>query len=295
MQFMKNLRQTTLHLMNNVNKHTQIFLATLSAAFVVKMFVVDAVYVPSHSMEQTLLPGDYVLVNKLVYGATTPKHVPFSHSEFPFFRLPKLNSINRGDVIVFEVPAEVNPVLSSQTIYYVKRCIGIGGDTVKIENGTVSVNGKSMSFPAKGNVMPMSKNEIDRRLFPQGAQFNIDNYGPIVIPKRGDSIHLTEANYSQWETLIRREGHCIERRAPSEIFIDGKPMMIYEIEKNYLFVLGDNRHQSYDSRFWGFLPEESVVGEAIMVYWSCITDIQFRALFDRFASVRWNRIGNVVR
>lgn len=97
-------------------------------------------------------------------------------------------------------------------------------------------------------------------------------------------IDLTRAHFSQWEELIRREGHVVERSAAG-FLIDGQQARSYTVEQDYLFVLGDNRNHSYDSRYWGFLPEGNVVGKATLVYWSA----------SQVEGIRWGRIGTLVQ
>lgn len=105
----------------SIRTYAEIFFVALLAALILKTFVVDAVYVPSRSMERTLFNGDYVLVNKLVYGAHSPKHLPFTQAEFPSIRLPKLKSIERRDVVVFELPAIGEEHRAQLPVYFVKR------------------------------------------------------------------------------------------------------------------------------------------------------------------------------
>lgn len=251
----------------------EITLTVLLGALVLKLFVLDAVTIPSSSMESTLLKGDFILVNKLIYGSRLPNHTPFSRSDVSFFRFPKLRDVGRGDVIVFELPSVGSGEKDSDPVYFVKRCIALGGDRIEIRNGTLIVNGEKVLWTG---AEPIRRTE---------------NYGPVDVPKRGDTIRLSDASYKRWSDLIRREGHTIEYSSTSEILIDGKPTTTYTVERNYLFVLGDNRAHSYDSRYWGFLPEENVVGQAMVVYWSIEPSNIVRSISDFFTSIRWNRIG----
>ncbi len=249
-----------------------VVLIPVAAALLLRTFVIDAIAVSSDSMETTLLPGDHVFVNKLVYGTRFPLRLPFSQAAAQFFRLPGLRSVKRGDVVVFEFPRS-DQAAENGAVYFVKRCVGIGGDTVAVQNGRIIVNGMALDIPGSG---------WGDRVRESGA--GRDDCGPFVVPQRGDFIQLDAKNISSWAPLIRLEGHHVERNALEGILIDGKPAYAYRIENSYLFVVGDNRDHSYDSRWWGFLPENDVLGRATMIYWSA----------DDASSIRWKRIGRMV-
>jgi signal peptidase I len=259
---------------NRFRGYLGIIVFTLIACLGLKAFVLDAFCVPSASMESTLLPGDYIFVNKLIYGAKLPKRIPFSHAAFPIFRFPQLKSIAHGDVIVFELPNIDNS--SVEPMYYVKRVIGIAGDTIAIHGGNILIN---------GNVF---------RLSPITVISKDEEFSPVLIPKRGAIITITNENYSTWEKLIRQEGHTFERSSLNNIFIDGKQAASYTIEKNYLFVLGDNINHSSDSRSWGFVPEDNVIGQVMVVYWSAASEKFSLNPANLFSSIRWDRIGTFV-
>ena len=263
-----------------ITGYAGVLLVAILAAFLLKTFVVGAIRVPSGSMENALLPGDCVLINKLVYGPRTPEKLPFSEAKFPELRIPGLRKIARGDVIVFSFPGEADGSAPDEPVYFVKRCVALGGDKIEIRDGTCYVNEEALREPVSGNAG-------------QGA--TAGRFPPAIVPARGDSVTLTSANFSLWENLIRREGHDIRCGERSGVTIDGIPANKYGFEKNYLFVLGDNRDRSYDSRAWGFLPEENVIGEAMMVYWSSPGDGPGSGGTDAPGSVRWDRIGMFVR
>ncbi len=247
---------------------------TLVGGLTLKFFFIDAVCVPSASMESSLLPGDYIFVNKLIYGAKLPGKIPFSNVSLPLFQFPSLKNIQRGDVIVFEFPREMERRIDP--LYFVKRCIGIAGDTVEIHNGNLFVNGKV--FRQSHTTLIGEK----------------ERYGPVVIPKIGSVVTITEENYSVMESLIKIEGHTIERSPSSNFIIDGHPASAYTVKNNYYFVLGDNIDHSSDSRSWGFLPEDNIIGQAMVVYWSVDAGKSSPHPTGLFSSIRWNRIGTFI-
>jgi signal peptidase I len=135
---------------------------------------------------------------------------------------------------------------------------------------------------------------VDDRIFPKGAQWNEDNYGPIVVPKKGMTVRLDSSTIDTWDTFIRREGHTVAVKK-SLIEIDGKQATSYTVQRDYLFGMGDHRDNSLDSRYWGFIPKENLVGTPLVVYWSWDTDIPIYNIFSKLASVRLGRIGTLIK
>lgn len=204
----------------------------------VRVFVVEAFKIPTSSMEGTLLVGDFVLVNKAVYGA----HVPGTD-----LQLPTLAEPGRGDVIVFTPPHEPEK-------NYVKRVVGVGGDTLSMVAKVLYVNGRAVE---------------------ERYARHIDRSGSDAIhPKmRWQDNHLIASP-------LTRDRH---RRASRD---NWGPLVVPEGE---FFVLGDNRDNSEDSRYWGFVSRDSVTGRPWFVY------LSFRRLDtsprEWLRSVRWKRIG----
>ena len=283
---------------SHIRDSVDILLITAIAALFLKFFVVEAYRIPTSSMENTLLAGDFVLVNKFIYGARTPRYVPFTNIRLPLLQLPAIASPRRGDVSVFEFPGGHAGGRSYEVVNYVKRCIALPGDTLAIVNRTVFVNGIPMPLPRSARTertLVYPKGFHDYRIFPRGSAFNEDNFGPIVIPKAESDIALTTETTSEYWDLIEQEGHTISTSASSEILIDGVPSQRYRVRKDYYFVMGDNRDNSLDSRFWGFVPSDCIIGKAFMVYWSWDESESSRGFFTRLESTRWSRIGSIVQ
>lgn len=211
-------------------------------AIIIKTSVVEAYKIPSASMEDTLLVGDFLLANKFVYGAQLP---------FVSWRLPGYAEPERGDIIIFIFPGD------GQT-KYIKRCIGLPGDTIFIKDKQLFVNNEAVDLPEHGK---FEKNQI----IPRGpaGKGGRDNFGPYIVP--ADSY----------------------------------------------FMMGDNRDNSYDSRFWGPVPKQNVLGEAMMIHWSwddtkypspdaSVDDpMSVPRMFvynavHFFQKVRWGRLFNVI-
>ena len=267
------------------------------AALLLKVFVVEAYRIPTGSMENTLLVGDFLLVNKFIYGSKSPQYVPFTDVHLPYFQLPSLRLPHRGDVIVFDWPGDRDEVKPPEPTNYIKRCIGLPGDTIQVINRVVYVNSKLVQYPPQVKFEAFTmlpKGYPNPQIYPEGSDFNEDNYGPIVVPKKGEVIHLSQSNYLKWHIFIMREGHSCDQTG-SQVYVDGKPRTDYTVQDNYYFMMGDNRENSLDSRFWGFVPFKNIVGEAMIVYWSWDQSIPFYNVVSKIESVRWGRIGTIIR
>ena len=376
------------------------------SALIIRTFFIEAFMIPTSSMERTLMAGDFLFVSKFHYGARmpmTPLAIPFVHNkvkigdfsmpsylsfvELPYYRLPGLTEIERNDIVVFNYPAHdihdlgdgagtVEPVSMKEN--YIKRCVGMPGDTLQLINQQVYINeepgdnpplmqyqylvevaeGKSfvrrkrvpgqqvieyffprmeeMGFrpllvsssrtrptiltenrnwdivrypelftlfmppslaekirqmPSIQKVEPVAEgpNVMSQRpIYPKhnnlnGQHFrhNIDNYGPIVIPAKGMTVQLTPQNVSlYYRPITAYEGHELEQR-DGKVYIDGQETSTYTFEMNYYWMQGDNRHNSEDSRFWGFVPENHIVGKPLFVFFS----------YESAFGIRWDRIG----
>ncbi|HEY4611408.1 MAG TPA: signal peptidase I [Bacteroidota bacterium] len=272
-------------------------LITLLVALVLKAFVIEAFRIPSSSMERTLLVGDFLLVNKLAYGIRTPRFIPLTNFAVSTMYLPVFKNVQRGDVVVFEFPGNGESAETEEPVNYIKRCIGLPGDVVEIHDGQVYINSSPQGLPRNAQLSESNgrSSHYRSRLFPWGAGFTEQHYGPLVVPKKGDQLELTIENLSMWRSLILRDGHTVELGEGSRIIVDGVPAQSYTVEQNYYFVMGDNRDNSLDSRYWGFVPEDNLIGEALMVYWSWDPDVAVSNLKDKLLSIRWKRVGTMIR
>ncbi len=322
-----------------------------------RIFCFEAFTIPSASMEKSLLTGDYIIVNKLSYGPripNTPLSFPFVHQRFgentksfldwisiPYTRLFGSPDIEHNDVVVFNYPMEAEEYPVDQRTYYIKRCVGLPGDTLEIKNGLVFINGKNNDVPEKlqfnykvivntdsinsdsltqlgiteggkmnnkgeywftldeqsikdirqlksvVSIEPLNekKGTYNDYMFPENEHFlwNLDNFGPLYIPKQGDSVKLTIDSLPLFERIISVYENNTLRTSNDSIFINEKYVSHYTFKMNYYFMMGDNRHNSADSRFWGFLPEDHVVGKTVLVLMS------INKSSDKGNTIRWDR------
>lgn len=269
----------------------------LGMFLVINNFVVASFLVPTGSMENEVLTGELLFVNKFIYGATSPRNIPFTNVRLPYFKLPALRDVQRGDVIVFVFPGMRDEVAPEDFVFYLKRCVGLPGDTIFVKDRVLYVNNRVFPLPRNirfDNRWGYPPGRPEGRIFPKGVDWNEDNYGPLVVPKKGMKIPLSWQNFESWEVFIKREGHSVVL-AGEQVLVDGKPTAEYTVERDYFFGMGDHRDNSLDGRYWGFIPKENLVGTPLIVYWSWNTDIPLYDIFGRVASIRWGRIGSLIR
>ena len=174
---------------------------------------------------------------------------------------------------------------------YVKRCVGLPGQTLQIKDRVIYINGKANKEPVKQRSdivesITLNKDASDLDIYPLNGNMHWtrDNYGPIWIPAKGESIDLTLKNLPIYERPIRTyEGNKLEVK-DGKIYINDKETTKYTFKMDYYWMQGDNRHNSLDSRYWGFVPEDHIVGKPIFIWWSSDPDR------GGFSGIRWNRL-----
>ena len=174
--------------------------------------------------------------------------------------------------------------MTDKTIYYVTASAKAVNDM------------KNLDFVKNVTPMLMSKDDtLDTRYptFPHNTKlfhFNRDNFGPITIPKKGVTIQLDEKNIALYKGVITTfDGNDNAKYVDGKIILDGKPITSYTFKQDYYFMMGDNRHGSDDSRFWGFVPEDHIVGKAVFIWMSIDKDGSF------LNKIRWNRLFSIIR
>ena len=247
-------------------------------------FVVQAVKVPTGSMQNTILIGDHLLVNKFIFAPGTT--LPF---------LPQ-REIRRGDIIVFKYPGKYNSEQFlkkhvSDTVpfktNYVKRVIGLPGDRVEVRGTDVFINGQPLpehkvpAYNPPGNDDGDPSNGDER-----GAPLKDENEVPLTDANAPKPTGESEYN-AYWEPEPR------EPREPRRIRVNEK----FDVPDGHYFVMGDNRDNSEDSRYWGFVPRDLIIGRAMFVYWSYDESASSSGFFlmDFFRNTRWSRTGTLVK
>ena len=258
---------------STAREYFESFVVTLVMALFGMTFILQAVTVPTGSMQNTILVGDYLLVNKFIF---TP-----GGGSLPF--LPQ-REIERGDIIVFKYPGnKVKPQndksrgIIPYQINYVKRVIGLPGDTVEYKDNQVYINGEPLA---------------ERRIIGDPPTPG-DNQSALITKEFEDAPKDSKYSvyYSEEEMLEVKSGAHLSTRQ-YEFGVAGKPM---KVPDNSFFVMGDSRDNSEDSRFWGFVPRDLIVGRAMFVYWSCDRGASNGDFFGCITHPRISRIGKLVK
>jgi signal peptidase I len=247
------------------------------------IFVSDKFIIPTDSMTPTLIPGDRIVVNKLVFGARIYKNFDFSRGQpLESWRMPGLRRVRTSDLLVFNYPLGYDDwgKLEFKINYvYAKRCIGIPGDTVSFERGFYRNSrqpGTIIGIEAEQQRLAATPDSlIPGPIFntmPFDGSWTVKDFGPLWVPGRGDTIRLDDRLRMLYGRAIEYE---IGRRLSDTLVTS------YVFRDNYYFVGGDNVMNSGDSRYWGFVPEEFIIGVSRRIAYS-----RNRAN-DKF---RWDRL-----
>lgn len=347
------------------------------AATLVHTYFMQPYTIPTSSLEKSLLIGDFLFVSKFHYGARVPMTTvaaPMVHDtlpivktksylkfpQLPYMRLPALQKIKQNDIVVFSWPVDTVEQFFKKTnrkirkpidkkSNYVKRCVGIPGDSLEIRDGYVYINGKKNELPDRarlqffyetdtdgkalsvkslksryhvreggrlqdGNYILnlsdedaqlISKNptvkSLTKRLSPKGQAENVfpnvnslawnkDNFGPVYIPEEGKTVALNMTSLPFYKQIIVEYEKNTLRVENGQIYLNGSsdPVDTYTFKQNYYWMMGDNRHNSEDSRYWGYVPYDHVVGKPVFIWFSWNSDGQ------GLDKVRWERLFTTV-
>ena len=263
---------------STAREYFESFVVTLVMAIFGMTFILQAVTVPTGSMQNTILVGDYLLVNKFIF-APSGNPVPF---------LPQ-RDVKRGDIIVFKFPGFPDDLHKSKAekaaagtpyqINFVKRVIGLPGDTVEFRNDQVYINGE---LNPEHRIIADSPKDRSGREDDQAA-----------LKVESEETRKEGEKYSVYYSKDSMEIAETGRLPPAGDFgVAGKTMKVPE---NNYFVMGDSRDHSLDSRFWGFVPRELVIGQAMFVYWSCDRAASDGNFFGCLTNPRLDRIGKMIK
>lgn len=227
-----------------------------------RIFITERFRIPSESMEPTLVPGDNVWVNKMLFGARLYKSMDFEeHTPLKCFRLPGLRKIRPGDVVCFNYPLGYDrwTVIEFKINYvYCKRVVGIPGDTIGVKDGitwnsnyrgTLGVLEKQMKIHDTPDSILWRTTLMGTMPFTR-PMWTIKNFGPLYVPEKGVTINLDSIGRAVYGPVIEYETGSWP----------ANEMVSYTFKYDYYFALGDNSLNSKDSRYWGFIPEDFIIG-----------------------------------
>ncbi len=248
------------------------------SVLILKAAVIEAYNVPTGSMETTIKIGDFIMGNKFIYGIRTPDWIGIPWTNFGFsvpdYRLPGFEQPKTGDVVIFRYPNDKWPGIQigphDPSLSYVKRCIAGPGQTLQIIAKDVFVDGVQFDLPEHGSASTLNLYDEEYEegaIFPRGVG-NRDYFGPVHIPAKGDTLLFSKVNLDLSVNVISLEGHQVEPSISGQLKIDGETSDHYVCEQNHYFMMGDNRDNSHDSRYWGLVPESNIIGEAILTWLS---------------------------
>ena len=245
-----------------------------------RVFLFDQFVIPTESMTPTLLPGDRVIVDKTIVGARLYSDFDFDPKggELRSWRVRGMRQMKRNDIVVFNFPhheGRINFIINN---VYAKRCVALPGDTISIEEGYYRNNNHKGVLGlenAQNALHEMTDSMIWRQAlyampFDGHLPWTIRNMGPLYIPRKGDIIPITAKEACvyrmllEWETGKKVDFDWISNTAK----IVGKEFTSHTFSHNYYFMAGDNVCDSNDSRYWGLVPEEYIVGVVRWVSYS---------------------------
>jgi signal peptidase I len=269
-------------------------ICTIIFAIALRVFLLASFVVPTWSMSPTLIAGDYIFVNKMIPGPRIFRSWDFlKNGDFSMKRLKGYRKIRRNDVTVFNFPYS-NPhrLELDFNVFYAKRCIAVPGDTLLIDNGIYRVKNLADTlgyYPGQKQLSETPKEQFPPHIyncFPDTVYgWNILNFGPLYIPGENDTVAIDTMNIRLYRKLIEYETQQPVEVREGQVFIASQPVNGYVFQQNYYFMAGDHVRDSRDSRYWGLLPEDHIVGKAFVIWKSK----------DRKTNKwRWNRFFNTL-
>ena len=242
-----------------------------------RIFVFSFFKVPTSSMVPTIMPYDQIVVNKLILGPRLFNFWNFKDkNKITYKRLKGIRKVKRNDVLVFNLPYEADRenLIFNLDIFFVKRCVAIPGDVFYIKNGIYRIKNNLDTLGCYSYQKEFAQRNTKSirtdyfKCFPYDAihRWNVMNFGPIFIPGKGDRLRINSHNIKLYKGLIQYETKIEISINGDRIYIGDRILKDYTFTKDYYFMAGDYSAHSFDSRYWGLLPEDHIVGKAVLIW-----------------------------
>jgi len=272
---------------------------TILLAVGLRVFVFTSIIkIPSGSMEPAVLAGDYIIANKQIPGPRVFKDIrQFRiNGKVQTKRFKGIRKVRRNDVLVFNFPysAGWDIIDMNLSVYYLKRCVALPGDTFFIENGIYKVKNCPDSLGCVFRQRELAQKsqadfpDVIWKCFPFDTlhyRWNIKDFGPLYVPASGATITLDTLNCILYKNLIEYETDKTLSIRNGLVYLDDEKINDYTFKLNYYFMAGDYIFDSQDSRYWGLLPEDCIIGKAMIVWRS--TDVNS-------GKIRWERFFKMI-
>ena len=262
-------------MIKSILKYLLYIVLSLLLALVIRLFLCNFYVVPTDSMEPGIIPGDFILAEKLAYGGRIFTSFKFDRdSDPPMTRIPGFRIIQRNDVVVFNFPYRYgwDTIRMNLEMIFVKRCIGLPGDSISAVDGFYHVAGltDTLGYIPDQKQMIRYRSTLDSGIvraaaFDRSFYWDIFDFGPYYIPAKGVTIALTPENFRLYRKLIVYETHAVVRLEDSLAYINDTLCYAYTFRSNWYFMAGDKVMNSQDSRYIGLIPEAYIIGRASMV------------------------------
>jgi signal peptidase I len=243
-------------------------------AIMMKVFLFANFSIPSWSMNPAIMAGDHIIVNKLVLGPRLYENFGFLNGKkTKMKRFAGLRSVRRNDVLVFDYPYQTSGrIEQGGNVFYVKRCVAVAGDTFYIENGIYRVKGVIEELGNMERQRALSGNDgakTKEYVFPHDTvhfRWTIRDFGPLFVPSKGSDIQTDSISVQLYKNLIEYETGKTVSVGNGIVFLGDSAIRNYTFRQDYYFMAGDNVQDSRDSRYWGLLPDDLILGKAVLIF-----------------------------
>ena len=275
----------------NIVQWLLIIIGTIMVAIFLRVFIFATFSIPTPSMEPAIIPGDHVVVSKLTPGPRIISNFfSMEKEDKPIFERIDGFNVKRNDILIFNYPySDWSKIEIDLSVFYAKRCVAIPGDTFYIENAIYKVKNCSDTLGNYENQYRFSQipdENIEPAIFnsfPFDGQYNwsAKNFGPIYLPRKNDSLEISQSNITLYRNLICYETGKEVDVKENAVLLGDSIIHCYKFTRNYYFMAGDYVFDSKDSRYWGLLPEDHIVGKVAFV-WSSIDKNTDERRWERF-------------